>query len=351
VKRPVLLIASLILVAACGAAPSTTIAPSATPVASIAVLSASTPAPTAAATPSPTPRQAVLPGEPWLAFQGDDGGGTYGVRLVRPDGTGTFFPTDTVPGTEQLHPDWSPDGLRLVFSTMGATARDLWVTDADGSNPDHIVVCDTCTQADEPAWSPDGKSIAFHRQSPVGAKSVSTLEIFDMATRQSRVVLTAASDHEFYAPRWSPDGTRIVSENIHDGGGQLVIVDLTAKTTKAVHITADGYWPANPDWSPDGTRIVFFAPLDPAHFDAESDLWTINPDGTGLKQITHFAAEHGIAIHPDYTPDGTRIAFVTGKAGADTSVMVTVAADGSDLQPATSNGYRPGLHPRFRPTP
>jgi TolB protein len=305
----------------------------------------------------------VLPGEPWLAFQSADGGGTYGVRLVRPDGTGMFFPTDTVPGTEQLHPDWSPDGLRLVFSTKGAVNRDLWVTDADGANPDHIVVCDTCTQADEPAWSPDGKSIAFHRQALVGQTWVSTLELYDVATRTTRVVLTAAPDRVFYAPRWSPDGSKLVMENVHrrDGtsgfddldSGQLVVVDLTASNPRAVPITGAGYWPANPDWSPDGSRIVFFAPLDPANFNAESDLWTIKPDGTGLKQITHLAAEHGLAIHPDYNPDGKRIAFVTGTVGTNAPplVMATVAADGGDIQPATSNGYMAGLHPRFRPTP
>jgi Tol biopolymer transport system component len=363
-KRPVLLLASLVLAGACGAAPASTAAPSATNAASIAVPSAApvpTPAPTVVASPTPTRRPAILPGEEWLAFQGDDGGGTYGVRLVRPDGTDTFFPTDTAQGTWQLHPDWSPDGLRLVFSTQGPVNRDLWATDADGAHPDHIVVCDTCTQADEPAWSPDGKSIAFHRQALVGDTWVSTLELYDIATRATRVVLTAAPDRVIYAPRWSPDSSKVVMEYVHrrDGtigfddldSGELVIVDVTAAKPKAVPITAGSYWPANPDWSPDGTRIVFFAPLDPAKFNDESDLWTIKPDGTDLKQITHFADQHAIAIHPDYTPDGTRIAFVTGQAGADTSVMVTVAADGSDLQPATSNGYRPGLHPRFRPTP
>lgn len=346
-KRPALLFASLIVVSACAGAPASTPSPSSTP-----VILAATPEPTPASTPTPTPRQTVLPGEAWLAFQGDNGGGTYGVRLVRPDGTDTFFPTDTAEGTEQLHPDWSPDGMRLVFSTMGTAARDLWVTDADGGNPDHIVVCDTCAQADEPAWSPDGRTIAFHRQALVGDTTVSTLELYDVATRQSRVVLTAARGYAFYAPRWSPDGTRIVAENVHDGGGQLVVVDLTAKTPKAVRITDDGYWPANPDWSPDGTRIVFFAPLDPARFDDESDLWTIEPDGSGLTQLTHFAATHGLAVHPDWSPDGTRITFVKGTVGSsDPWVMATVAADGTDLQPATSNGYMAGLHPRLRPTP
>jgi TolB protein len=41
----------------------------------------------------------------------------------------------------------------------------------------------------------------------------------------------------------------------------------------------------HPDWSPDGRRILFRAP---EHFFAGSNLWTVRPDGTGLKQLTHF---------------------------------------------------------------
>src|SRR6187402_789149 len=102
-----------------------------------AAAGSTTPASAAPASPTATPKPAVLPGDSWLAFQGDTGSGVYGVRLVRPDGTGLFFPTDTADGTEQLHPDWSPDGTKLVFSTLGTAARDLWVTDADGGNPQH----------------------------------------------------------------------------------------------------------------------------------------------------------------------------------------------------------------------
>ncbi len=362
-KRPVLAIVAVLVLAGCAAtgAPTATQEPSTAPSASPAVSAAATPGPTVAASPTATPKPAVLPGEAWIAFQGDSGDGLYGVRLVRPDGTDLFFPTDAAEGTEQLHPDWSPDGQRLVFSTKGAAARDLWVTDADGGNPEHIVICDTCSIADEPAWSPDGTSIAFHRHS-LEDDWVSTLEIYDVASKTTRVVLTTTRNRALFAPRWSPDGTKIVAEYLHrrDGAtsledfdsGSLAIIDVGAAKPKPTVITGDSYWPANPDWSPDGSLIVFFRPVDPEKFDAEADLWTINPDGTGLTQLTHYADEHAFAVQPTFMPDGTRIAFVTAKVGSDDPwVMATVALDGSDAQPATSSGYIAGVHPRFRPTP
>lgn len=352
------LLALASLVAACTAAPSATVPPATTPSATTPTATTAAPATT---TPSVAPpsKPAVLPGEPWLAFQ-DGEGLDYGVRLVRPDGTGLFFPTDTVDGTEQLHPDWSPDGTRLVFSTLGPAARDLWVADADGAHPEHIVACTVCSLADEPAWSPDGTRIAYHAHH-LEDDWVSTLELYDVQARTSRVVWTAPSDHAVYAMRWAPDGTRLVAEYVHRragttqlddfDSGSLVVFDLTDATPAPRAITDASYWPASPDWSPDGSTIVFSRPVDPARFDAEADLWAIGPDGTGLRQLTHDADDHGFAVQPTYLPDGSRIVFATGAVSGGAWVMATVAADGSDRRPATTSGYLPGVHPRFRPTP
>ena len=80
-----------------------------------------------------------------------------------------------------------------------------------------------------------------------------------------------------------------------------------------------------PDFSPDGKRIVFSHDMTGA-----LELYVINADGTGLIQITHDGTSHAV---PHWSPDGTHIVF-----GTDTGagVIATVAADGSDRKELTS---------------
>ena len=358
-SRAVLVLALAALAAGCGASAGTS---SSAGGASATVVPATATA-TAADAPQPTatPVAAVLPGEHWLAFQSDAGGGTYGIRLVRLDGTGLHALAPDVPGQYQLHPDWSPDGRRLVFAEVGFVATDLWLIDADGGNAKHIVDCTTgCSLADEPSFSPDGTMIAFHRQATVDGRFVSTLELYDLASGTTRVVLNAADDRVFFAPRWAPDGHRIVVENVRrkPGGtaddivaGQLAIVDTSAAHAKAQPITGPDYWPGNPEWSPDGATIVFFRPEEGGNFDGPTDLWTIHPDGSGVARLTHMAKDGGQAIHPAWAPDGKRIVFVSSPKDSGRVDIVTIAADGSDQQPVAAGGDIQGLHPRLRPTP
>jgi TolB protein len=64
-------------------------------------------------------------------------------------------------------------------------------------------------------------------------------------------------------------------------------------------------WIEYPDWSPDGTRIAFMGGGPTA---SDYDIWTVNVDGTDLVQLTDFS---GVDGWPAWSPDGTRIAFTT----------------------------------------
>ena len=325
-----------------------------------------TPTPLAAPTSTPTPA-AVLPGEPWIVYQAQ-GADWFGIHVVRTDGTDAQAPLADVPGTVQEHPDWSPDGTRLAFTVTeaedaGGETEDVWIAEVGGWRAEKLVDCEApCMWVDEPAWSPDGRSIVFHRLVEESGMSASTLEIMDMAKRETRVVLTAPTGQAVLAPRWSPDGRSVVVEvlQLADGtpgaavaGSGLGVIDLGAATPSIRAIVPVDRFANNPDWSPAGDLIVCSAPAEGGEPGGKrSDLWVVRPDGTGLTQVTDLAAAGGMAIQPTFTPDGERIVFVMDDfEKAAFGIIGEVRVDGSGLGPATTGPAVTGIHPRLRPTP
>jgi polyisoprenoid-binding protein YceI len=177
--------------------------------------------------------------------------------------------------------DQSPDGDIYVIG--GGSSRERRLTDT----PQYL--------EDEPAWSRDGKRIAYPR-SPNNAPP----EIWVMNADGSgqRALTTAA----LTSPVWSPDGKRIVALPASDQQSNLALVDTT--TGELGRLVDDPGVEDSPDWSPDGRHIVFS--LLPKG-GTNQDLYVINADGTGLRRLTE---DPGYEYSLRWSPNGQRIAFV-----------------------------------------
>ena len=310
---------------------------------------------------SPGSHAGLDPGESWVAYQksAPERGGAHAVHLVRADGTGAFFAAGAVPGGEQLHPDWSPDGRRIVLDVGNAAGTiDLWTLDTADWSAELLVPCMApCLWVSEPAWSRDGARIAYQRHIQSDAGEVSTVEIIDLVSGDIEVALESGPELGLYAPRWSPDGKSLVVEmpSFSDEellGDALGVLDLTAEPPPLRTLVDGSVFANNPDWSPDGGSIVFSAPAEGGEAGGRlSDLWLVDACGGTPRRVTDLAAGGGTAVQPTFSADGSRIVFKLSDPSQGVSdAMASVAVDGTDMRPATGSDYRFGWHPRLRPT-
>jgi Tol biopolymer transport system component len=88
---------------------------------------------------------------------------------------------------------------------------------------------------------------------------------------------------------------------------------------------------ADPGWSPDGGLIVFQAPPDPVP-GVEQVIYTIRPDGTGLRVLTP-EIDGTASNHPTWSPDGSRVVFAHAPSGPNGGDLFVINRDGTGLHP------------------
>lgn len=270
----------------------------------------------------------------------------HGLAIVDSDGASDLPLLAPSFAFDGRHADWSRDGTRIAFVAEEPDGTvDVWVADADGSNPEQLVDCaPPCQAADDPAWAPDGATIAYTTYDVVDGRAGGVeLMLVDLATGKTRAVASTARSPKIglNQPRWSPDGRRLVvslpkfSSTADDGrflGSALGVVELGLRVRFPRVITPWASKASYPDWHPTKDLIVFQAGSeDPFTFtDTSSNLFTIRPDGTDLRRLTSRGSEKPWIALPAWSPDGEEI-LVTLVHGLGDHTLATMAADGDDL--------------------
>jgi TolB protein len=212
---------------------------------------------------------------------------TYDLYFGNPDGSGTRFFLNSA-----SQPQFSPDGNRIAYHSWQTDKRGLITLDVSGGN-EHIVAGNLEDQL--PTWSPDGATIIFlSRRSGQRAS-----ELFSVPSVGGEVQFIGHGEY----PTWGADG-RLAFKGWEDTGVGLRLSQ--ANLTDMQELTADDTDTA-PAISPNGKQIVFMS-----RRDGNWNIYVVNNDGTGLKQLTDDPAEDGL---PTWSPDGKVIAFVSNRGG------------------------------------
>lgn len=329
-----------------GALMACTLVPTSSPGESVGEPSPSASVPTSSA---PHP----LAGEgAWIAYQTIKGGGE-GVWLIHPDGTDDHEVALDVPG-EHLHPDWSPDGTRLVLESR-AGEEALYELDLASNEARLLWHCTApCVGDGEAVWSPDGSRIAFVRAIEPFVDDIPSCALFlgDPVTGEVEPLTEtkSCSDRETF-PHWSRDGSRIAyyrGAYVGDTTLSTALYVLDVATGQETKLTEDGLFAGDSDWSAGDEWIVFSTyPLNDFQCCEVSNLYRIHPDGSGLEQLTHETSPDVRFTQPRFTPDGDRL-VVTGVTAAGRELWILPAdASGEPIVVSPGGIY---THGTWQPT-
>jgi TolB protein len=141
-------------------------------------------------------------------------------------------------------PTFSPDGRRIAFMTDRVGHNEVYIIDADGTNPVWITQIagdlNESSYRGEPDWSPDGVTVALQSRL-AGSFQIMTVNMRDnVATR-----LTDAGENQ--SPSWAPDGRHIVFTSNRSGSEQLWIMDTRSAVTRQLTNQSGAKYGA---WSP-----------------------------------------------------------------------------------------------------
>jgi Tol biopolymer transport system component len=212
-------------------------------------------------------------------------------------------------------PAWSPDGRRLAYQ------RDGKVRLVDLGEDNDVAIADGGT----PAWSPDAARLAISNGEGIAVINVDGSGLRVLVRHDFRDDTYEEWDMGVAKPSWSADGSEIAFEHLGDGDmqpAQLFAVKVSGGEPRLLTATFDRrrYAESDPSFSPDGTRVAFWS--------FGFGLAVVGADGIPRTLFANFPAV-AYGAKPAWTPDGTRISFNLRRGIDGRSVAVMSATGGA----------------------
>jgi Tol biopolymer transport system component len=250
------------------------------------------------------------------------------VYTVDPDGTDMqFLANDTEAG------QWSPDGTKIPLSSGYLDVDTGAFTDLhlpDGLYPGLFLFCGT--------WSPNGARLACEGFGDGGLNGVYTIRSSDGGDLQR---VTHDPNGDDCPSDYSPNGKRLVVTRLNETTYEIDTVKLDGSGPKRLTPEGMAFDFCSGNWSPQGNDIVFSAHVPDGFY--RSSIWVVHSDGTGLRRIPvpgcgglrDDPASIGCQ-NPVWSPDGRKLMFERHfRIPNDHYDLYTVNPDGSGLYQVT----------------
>jgi len=179
-------------------------------------------------------------------------------------------------------PKYSPDGKKIAFGSSRSGASEIWISDADGSNPAPMTSFGG-SQVGFLSWSPDSQRLAFHAR-PEGQADLFTIPVSGGTPKR---LTTDPSDD--FSPSYSHDGRWLYFASLRSG--QLEVWKMPVEGGAATQITSGGG--GMPLESPDGQTLYYLHPI------REKGIWKIPVQGGEAAQVTGPIGANQYAIASD----------------------------------------------------
>lgn len=254
----------------------------------------------------------------------------FDIFTMAPNGSNVIRVTESA--DDETQPAWSPNGKRLAFVRYDEPGRaHIFVTDPGGPEI-QLTFGDTVDEA--PAWSPDGRFIAFQRSGLDQGPRVFLLDLEGYQVRPHRLIAEPGTSFEAW-PTWSPDGKQIAFVG---SDATIFVVDVAGNVARGpvtpLVKSTGGF--GKIAWGP-ARRIATTV------FNELEDIYVVNDDGSGLTRITDLAEVPD--RYPSWSPDGSHIVFMVGAPNEDDEIYTApvISVDGFTARQITDNDAHDGV--------